>query len=101
VRAEVEVRLANLQDGERPPYVCPFLDRENGACHIYSHRPVACRTYGFYVERGVGSYCGIIRERVESGAYADVVWGNHEAVDERLSRMGGKIPMREWLRRRS
>lgn len=100
-RAAVEERLAEIEDGTRAPYVCPFLDRENGACHIYEHRPAACRTYGFYVERGVGSYCAMIRERVESGEYAEVVWGNHEAVDGRLARMGEKTPMREWIQRRA
>lgn len=99
-RAEIESRLAELDAGARPPFVCPFLDREIGACHIYSHRPVACRTYGFYVERGIGSYCGIIRERVESGEYSGVVWGNHELIDARLDRMGPKTPMLDWIQRR-
>lgn len=43
-RAGVEARLARLEDGARAPYTCPFLDPENGACHIYRRRPVACRT---------------------------------------------------------
>lgn len=100
-RAEVESRLRELADGARAPYTCPFLDRENGACRIYWHRPVACRTYGFYVQRGVGSYCSIILSRVESGEFAQVVWGNHEAVDARLERMGERVAMREWLQRRA
>lgn len=25
---------------------CPVLDLESGACLLYAHRPVACRTYG-------------------------------------------------------
>lgn len=100
VRRVIEERLRDVEDGARAPYVCPFLDRESGACYIYAHRPVACRTYGFYVERGVGSYCGIIRQRVESGEYADVVWGSHEAVELRLARMGPKTAMREWVQRR-
>lgn len=100
-RAAIEDRLAALQTGARPPFTCPFLDPDNGACHIYSHRPAACRTYGFYVLRDAGSYCGIIRERVESGACSSVVWGNHEAVDTRLDQLGPKIPIREWLQRRA
>ena len=96
----VEARLMGLRDGARPPHVCPFLDETSGACRIYAHRPMACRTYGFYVERGVGSYCGIIRERVENGDYAGVVWGNHEAVDARLEGMGPRVAMREWVQRR-
>jgi len=99
-RRQVEARLQRLNEGDRPPHVCPFLDESIGACLIYVHRPMACRTFGFYVERGVGSYCDIIRERVENGEYAEVVWGNHEAVDVRLGKMGPKIPMREWVQRR-
>lgn len=26
---------------------CPMLDLPSGACRIYEHRPVTCRTYGF------------------------------------------------------
>jgi Fe-S-cluster containining protein len=99
-RLQVETNLAELNHGARAPYACPLLDRQTGACHVYSHRPVACRTYGFYVQRGVGSYCSIIRDRVENGAYAQVVWGNHEAVDRHLDRFGPRIPMRDWLQRR-
>jgi Fe-S-cluster containining protein len=99
-RAAVESRLSELLNGACPPYVCPFLDRENGACYIYPQRPVACRTYGFYVQRGVGSYCGLIRERAENGEYAAVVWGNHEAIDVEIDRMGRRIAMLEWLQRR-
>lgn len=32
-----------------PPYLnlpCPVLDLETGACTLYEHRPIACRTYG-------------------------------------------------------
>ncbi len=100
-RAEVESRLTELGGGARAPYICPFLDQKNGACHIYLHRPVACRTYGFYVQRGVGSYCPMILQRVESGEFAEVVWGNHEAVDARLDRMGAPLAMREWIQRRA
>ncbi|MBK7928159.1 MAG: YkgJ family cysteine cluster protein [Bryobacterales bacterium] len=28
---------------------CPALDLESGACELYHHRPVACRTFGFAV----------------------------------------------------
>ena len=50
-------------------HICPFLDREAGSCLIYDHRPVACRTYGFYVERDRGLYCGQIESRVNSGEF--------------------------------
>ena len=35
-----------------PPYLnlpCPALDLETGACVLYEHRPVACRTYGLAI----------------------------------------------------
>ena len=64
-----------------------MLDRATGACR-FAHRPVACRTYG-YVQREKGMYCGDIEARVADGSLADVVWGNHDAVD-RGGRAGGK-----------
>jgi Fe-S-cluster containining protein len=82
VRAEVEARLADLEP--TPPIVCPFLDRAEHSCLIYEYRPVACRTYGFYVERDKGLYCEEIRRRVDNGEFADVVWGNACSVDAKL-----------------
>ena len=35
-----------------PPYLtlpCPVLDLETGACTLYEHRPIACRTYGLAI----------------------------------------------------
>lgn len=79
------------------PVVCPLLDRASGACPVYAQRPVACRTYGFYVQRELGLYCGDIEARVAAGALADVVWGNHDAVDQRLAGLGEVRPLTEWL----
>lgn len=87
-------RLRRL-DG--PPYVCPMLDRATGACGVYDVRPIACRTYGFYVERDKGLYCPDIRQRVEQGDFADVVWGNQAAIDRRLDEFGERRTLREWL----
>ena len=86
VRAAVDHRQAKVTG---PPYQCPYLDPLADACLIYAHRPIACRTYGFYIdERGTGLYCGIIRARVEDGEFAEVVWGNHGAADQRLKALG-------------
>lgn len=75
--------------GSAAPYTCAFLDPAHGACLIYQHRPIACRTYGFYVdERGVGLYCESIQKGVEGGDFADVVWGNHSALEARLAALG-------------
>jgi len=81
-----------LVDFAGPPYACPFLD--DGACSIYDVRPVACRTYGFYVERGTGLYCAQIEQR----DFAGVVWGNQVAVDRALDTLGPRIPLRVRFR---
>jgi Fe-S-cluster containining protein len=78
------------------PYVCPFLDPDDGRCLVYQHRPLACRTYGFYVEREGGRYCGILRARVESGEMDQVVWGNHEAIAARLAGAGRPLNLLQW-----
>lgn len=81
------------------PVVCPMLDRESGACPVYAHRPVACRTYGFYVQRDKGLYCGEIEARVAFGGLDEVVWGNQDAVDHRLGSMGESRPLTVWFAR--
>ena len=79
------------------PVVCPLLDRATGGCPVYAQRPVACRTYGFYVQRDKGLYCHDIESRVAEGALADVVWGNHDAIDQLLSGLGESRALNEWL----
>lgn len=79
--------------------VCPLLDLENGACPVYAARPVACRTYGFYVQRELGLYCSDIESRVADGALAGVVWGNHDGVDRRLADLGETRALTEWFAR--
>lgn len=92
--AEIRERNAQLQG---PPFVCPFLHQHNGACGVYEQRPIACRTYGFYVERDQGLYCHQIRERVESGEFAQVTWGNQTAIDRRLDELGGRRTLSHWI----
>ena len=77
--------------------ICPFLDRDAGRCLVYDYRPVACRTYGFYVEREGGLYCGMIEARVDSGEMADVVWGNVARVDAQLAEYGERIALLDWF----
>jgi Fe-S-cluster containining protein len=84
--------------GQRP-VVCPLLDQTTGACLVYAQRPVACRTYGFYVQRDKGLYCNDIESRVAEGALANVVWGNHDAIDQRLSGLGESRALNEWFAR--
>ncbi|WP_428261984.1 YkgJ family cysteine cluster protein [Haliangium sp.] len=97
VRAEVRARVMALA-GHEGHVVCPLLDRAAGACLVYAHRPAACRMYGFYLSRGEGRYCGDIEARVEAGGCEQVVWGNHDAVDDRLRRrFGPPISMLDWF----
>ena len=91
--------VAALRESPARPVVCPLLDRETGACPVYAHRPMACRTYGFYVQRDRGLYCHAIEARVTAGALADTVWGNHDAVDRRLAALGRSRPLTEWFSR--
>ncbi len=81
------------------PVVCPLLDPASGACPVYAARPVACRTYGFYVQRELGLYCRDIESQVADGALADVVWGNHDAVDQQLAGLGEVRALSEWFAR--
>jgi Fe-S-cluster containining protein len=84
-RAEIEARTDSR--------TCAFLDPVQGACLIYEHRPIACRTYGFYVdERGIGLHC----DKIEASQYPEAVWGNHSAVDARLEALGLTKSTVQW-----
>ncbi len=96
VKLEINARIRELNPSEGR-YICPFLDRDAGSCLIYGHRPVECRTYGFYVERDRGLYCRQIEGRVNSGEFANVVWGNAAAIGARLETFGEKISLPEWF----
>jgi uncharacterized protein len=83
-----------LLAGATCPIVCPLLER--GACLVYEVRPVACRMYGFYVDRDGGQFCDIIE-----ALHADVVWGNAAAVDAELSACGDRRDLLTRWRERS
>lgn len=95
--AEIARATAALAGQTARPVVCPLLDRSTGACPVYAERPVACRTYGFYAQRDKGLYCRDIESRVDAGALADVVWGNHDAIDRQLAELGGSRSLVEWF----
>lgn len=90
-------RIAALDTDARAPLTCPLLDASSGACPVYAQRPVACRSYGFYVQREHGLYCGEIEGRVADGTLADVVWGNHDAIDRQLADLGESRSLGEWF----
>lgn len=89
--------IAALAEQTLRPVICPLLDQAAGACRVYEHRPVACRTYGFYVQRDKGLYCHDIEARVAEGAWADVVWGNQDVIDHRLLGLGNARDLTEWF----
>jgi Fe-S-cluster containining protein len=95
---EIGQDITALTEQTSRPIVCPILDRSAGACRVYAHRPVACRTYGFYVQRDKGLYCKDIESRVAHGDWAEVVWGNQDAIDHRLSGLGDTRELTQWFR---
>jgi Fe-S-cluster containining protein len=94
---EISNNIAALSQSR--PITCPMLDLVAGTCPIYAQRPVACRTYGFYVQRDKGLYCNDIETRVDNGAWADVVWGNHDAIDQQLAGLGETRALTDWFER--
>ena len=86
-----EARRRALNESDR---VCPFLNQARGGCSIYAVRPIARRTYGYYVERGRGLWCGDIERAVEDGLGDGVVFGNHDGI---TSRFGTARPLAAWL----
>jgi uncharacterized protein len=72
-----------------------MLDAETGACLIYNARPVACRSYGFYVERQ--NVLGCYRVEAIAEQSAEVVWGNHVSLEEKLAVLGPAFALPVWL----
>lgn len=93
--AEIAGRMAELD--APPPLRCPLLDTTSGACRVYAWRPVACRTYGFYMQRGIGLYCGELEARAARGELDAVIWGNHDAIDRELAHLGPARPLQQWF----
>lgn len=94
VRTVVEQRIEALQrqieeQTLTAAVVCPYLDEQEGACRIYASRPIACRTYGFFVARDHDQYCDQIETEVRSRQDETIVWGNAEAIRHDLERLSG------------
>lgn len=97
IEQSIRQAVTDLANQSSRPIVCPMLDRANGSCRVYHQRPVACRTYGFYVQRDKRLYCQDIEAQVDGGRLDDVVWGNHDVVDRQLQAMGEVRMLTEWL----
>jgi Fe-S-cluster containining protein len=98
---EVGQAVAKLAEQSSRPIICPMLDQSAGSCMVYAYRPIACRTYGFYVQRDKGLYCKDIEARVEKGDWSGVVWGNQDAIDRRLSSLGKVRDLTDWFAERN
>ena len=96
-RQQISEKMSALAGQSARPITCPLLDQSTGACPVYAQRPVACRSYGFYVQRDLGLYCREIEAQVAAGALADVVWGNHDAIDQQLTGQGESRALTEWF----
>lgn len=97
IRAEIEQKITQLlveiaENTVHSPIVCPYLDEQEGACRIYEARPIACRTYGFFVARDGNDYCQIIENEVSSRTDAtDIIWGNTESIRHEIERVCGEL----------
>jgi Fe-S-cluster containining protein len=94
---EIGKGITALAEQKSRPITCPMLNQAQGACTVYAYRPVACRTYGFYVQRDKGLYCKDIELRVEQGDWATVIWGNHDVIDRQLNVLGDSRDLTEWF----
>ena len=79
------------------PVMCPMLDTVEGACRVYPYRPLACRTYGYCTQRGVGLHCKPIEEQVEAGVLDQVIWGNQDALERDLRAEGAAYSLSIWV----
>jgi len=82
--------------GNPRPVLCPLLDSDSGACLVYEARPIACRAYGFYAERG--DVLGCSRIESISRESPDIIWGNQLALEDRMRQLGPAMELSEWLR---
>lgn len=70
---------------------CPAL-AEDGACTIYEHRPLVCRTFGLPIREGrnyLGQECELnfisaLRDEKESAAW-DLEWEDAVGIDDRFT----------------
>ena len=91
-QADVRARLAALGPEPPRPVACPLLDSGTGACLVYTHRPIACRTYGFYTGRAHDAWCGLVADHVAQ-LDAPALLGNLDASEAALTRIGSCGPL--------
>jgi Fe-S-cluster containining protein len=96
-RRAISAQVLALAGNPARPIVCPMLDETAGACRVYPFRPVACRTYGFFVERDLGLYCKDIEAQVDRGELSMVIWGNQDRVTRVLNEFEDTRDLTEWF----
>lgn len=82
---------------ESGPLICPLLDQIEGTCKVYPYRPLACRSYGYFVQKGVGLHCKKIEEQVATGDLNHVVWGNQDALERDMRQEGQPRSLSDWF----
>ncbi|MBD1913984.1 MULTISPECIES: YkgJ family cysteine cluster protein [unclassified Leptolyngbya] len=91
VKQRIEHLLEQIADGTlSSAVVCPFLNESEGACRIYDSRPIACRTYGFFVARSHDQYCKQIEGEVSDRPDDLIIWGNADAISNDIKRISGE-----------
>ena len=90
VEQKIEALLRHSVEQTLSAVVCPYLDEQAGACQIYDSRPLACRTYGFFVARNHDQYCDQIEVEVNDNGEAAIVWGNAESLRHDIAQLSGK-----------
>lgn len=96
LRSQVAARVEALSAAARP-LTCPFLDSDSGSCLVDHQRPIACRTYGYYVERDLGLYCEDILSEVEQDLHRDVIWGNAATIETETQLLGPAHDLVAWF----
>ncbi len=90
INQRLQALLSQIEAGtQNASVVCPYLDPTAAACHIYAARPIACRTYGFFVSRHDNEFCQLIAAAVADHHEAEIVWGNGAAIAHELQRLSG------------
>lgn len=94
---DITQAITELSTSSKPLITCPMLDKSQGLCRVYEYRPIACRTYGYYVEHDKGLYCQEILEQVEKGLLQTVIWGNQKGIDRQLKALGERKDLTQWF----
>lgn len=94
---DITQAMTELSTSSKSLITCPMLDKSQGLCRVYEYRPIACRTYGYYVEHDKGLYCQEILEQVEKGLLQTVIWGNQKGIDRQLKALGERKDLTQWF----